>query len=125
MKLIHRFAYFGFGLTLGVIFLVFFLSGKKTSCSYFPNARVLKNIRANKWTFSEEALRSFENKDVDTSVVSRILQNGDVDFGQSETQREPCRIYYISGASQELKNLELQVENCDSTATIMDVKLKK
>ncbi|MDT0644011.1 hypothetical protein RM553_14325 [Zunongwangia sp. F363] len=125
MKLIHRTAYFGFGLTLGVIFLIFFLGGKKTSCSYFPNARVLKNIRANKWSFSEEALNSFRNKEIDTAVVSVILQNGDVDFGKSETQREPCRIYYISGKSQDLKTLELQVENCDSTATILDVKLKK
>ena len=44
MKFIHRLGFYLGGFSIGLIFLAFFLSGKKTSCAYGPNARVLKNI---------------------------------------------------------------------------------
>ncbi|MDT0677228.1 hypothetical protein [Autumnicola musiva] len=120
MKLIHRLGFYGFGLILGIIILMFFLGGKRTSCDYSPNARVLKNIRIKERSFSEDALIFFRTSDLDTAVVSNILENGNVDFGKSETQKDPCHIYYITGESSKLEQLELQIENCDSTATIMN-----
>ena len=46
MKFYQRLAYYLSGFSLGIFFLVILLNGKDTSCSYFPNARVLKNIRS-------------------------------------------------------------------------------
>ena len=45
MKLVYRFGFFFGGFSIGLVFLMFFLSGKKTSCAYGPDARVLKNIQ--------------------------------------------------------------------------------
>ena len=123
MKLIHRIAYFSVGLFLGIVILLFFLSGKKTSCDYSPDARVLKNIRIKERIFTEEAFSYFETNKLDTALVSHSLENGDVDFSRSNTDTEPCNIYLITN-KVDSAILELQIENCDSTATIQKAILK-
>lgn len=117
MKFIHRLAYFSVGLFFGIIILMFFLSGKRTSCDYSPNARTLKNIRIKDRVFTQEAYQFFESNRLDTSNVNTVLHQGKVNFGKSETDREPCNVYYVSG-KLETGTLELQIENCDSIATI-------
>ncbi|WP_286761638.1 hypothetical protein [Salegentibacter sp. UBA1130] len=123
MKLIHRIGYFSVGLFFGIVILLFFLSGKKTSCDYSPDARVLKNIRIKERIFTEEAFSYFENNKLDTALVSQSLEYGDVDFSRSNTDTEPCNIYLITN-KVDSAILELQIENCDSTATIQKATLK-
>ena len=53
MKLVYRFGFFFGGFSIGLVFLMFFLSGKKTSCAYGPDARVLKNIQIKSIRYSE------------------------------------------------------------------------
>jgi hypothetical protein len=122
MKFIYRLGYFSFGLIMGIIILMFFLGGKKASCDYSPNARTLKNIRIKERSFSTEAIHFFELNKIDTSSVSAILDDGNVDFGKSKTKQEPCRIYFISGEI-ETRTLELQIENCEKTATVQRVEI--
>lgn len=122
MKLIHRVGYFSIGLFFGIVILIFFLSGKKTSCDYLPNARVLKNIRTKHRQFSEESLKFFQINNLDTSEVAGILEKGDVDFGKSETHTEPCKRYFITGKANS-KKIELQIKNCDTLATLEKVRM--
>ncbi|MDT0685634.1 hypothetical protein [Autumnicola psychrophila] len=121
MNLAHRLGYYGFGLVLGIIILMFFLGGKKASCDYSPTARVLKNIRIKERNFSEESLTFFSNNSIDTAVVSSILEKGNVDFGESDTDRETCKIYMVTGETDSGK-LELEIENCEDIATVLSVK---
>jgi hypothetical protein len=121
MKLAYRLGYYGFGLVLGIIILMFFLGGKKASCDYSPTARVLKNIRIKDRNFSNEALSYFSDNSIDTAVVSTILDEGDVDFSKSDTDRTPCNLYVIMGET-ESGELELQIENCEDTATVVSAK---
>lgn len=122
MKFIHRLGYYLGGFSIGLIILAFFLSGKRTTCDYSPNARVLKNIRIKERAYTEEALEQLKLYQVDTAVVSTILQKGDVDFGRSETKLDSCKTYWITGRS-ETHNLELLFENCDSIATLQKVEI--
>lgn len=125
MKIIHRFAYFSVGLFFGIVILIFFLGGKRASCDYSPNARVLKNIRIKDRVFTDEAMQAFSTGNIDTSGVSAILENGKVDFGKSKTDMDhPCNIYFVLGEFQERK-LELQIENCENTATIQKAEILK
>ena len=124
MKLIHRFGYYLGGFAMGLVILAFFFSGKKTSCDYFPDARVMKNIREKHRVYSEEAMTTFKINQIDTSVVSEILKTGDVNFSRSEAQRDPCGIYLVTGRTK-LHNLELLFENCDTVATLKQVKVVK
>jgi hypothetical protein len=103
--------------------LLFFLGGKKTSCDYSPQARVLKNIRIKERKFSDAAIRYFKDNKLDTALVSQSLENGDVDFSRSNTDRIPCNIYLVTKEVNS-RSLELQIENCDSTATIQKAVLK-
>jgi len=122
MKFIYRLGYFSIGLIMGIIILMFFLGGKKTSCDYSPNARTLKNIRIKERSFSAEAIHFFEVNKIDTSSVSAILEDGNVDFLKSKTKQEPCKIYFISG-EMKTGTLELQIENCKKTATVQRVEI--
>ena len=124
MKLIHRIGYYGLGLFFGIVILIFFLGGKRTSCDYSPNARVLKDIRIKKRNFSEESLAFLNKNELDTAISSRLLENGNVDFGKSDTEGDPCNVYYISGI-EEMENLEMEIENCDSIATIRNFQFLK
>ena len=122
MKFIHRLGYYLGGFAIGLIILAFFLSGKRASCDYSPDARVLKNIRIKDRIYSAEALAAMQQYKIDTIQISRILQRGDVDFSRSNTDLDSCKTYWITGqAENEL--LELLFENCDSTATLQRVKL--
>jgi hypothetical protein len=124
MKFIYRLGYFSVGLITGIIILIFFLGGKRASCDYSPNARTLKNIRNKERNFSSEAHQYLEENKIDTSAVSAILDDGNVDFGKSKTKQEPCKIYFIS-REIETRTLELQIENCQKTATVQKVKILK
>ena len=124
MKLIYRFAYFSVGLIMGIVILMFFLGGKRASCDYSPNARTLKNIRIKERNFSAEAIQFFEANKIDTSSVTTILDDGNVDFRKSNARQEPCGIYFISGKT-ETGTLELQIENCENSATVQRVELLK
>jgi len=48
MKLVHRIGYYVVGLSLGIVIVSFVFSGKKTTCNYGPNARVLADLKKKK-----------------------------------------------------------------------------
>ncbi|WP_196892632.1 DUF4258 domain-containing protein [Aureivirga marina] len=118
MNLFKRLTYFGGGLLMGIFFLFFFLNGKKASCDYLPNDRVLKNIRTKKLHYSEDAQKEMSTLQLDTLDIKTILTNGDVDFGRSNTKSKPCRKYIISGMTNSEKELELTIKNCEEEAMV-------
>lgn len=120
MKFIHRLAYYLFGFSVGLIFLFFFLSKKEASCDYSPNARVKKNIRLKPKVYSEEVLMKIQENNLDTSMVSVLLNKGKVDFSESNTNLDICNIYTITGKVEE-KNIQLKVENCPEQANILSL----
>ncbi|WP_417886959.1 hypothetical protein [Zunongwangia sp.] len=124
MNLLQRFGYFSIGLFFGIVILIFFLSGKNTSCSYFPNARVLSKISSKHRAYTPEALKFLHTHNIDTTAVSKILKNGEVDFGNSITDRDSCNLYSISGKTPDTI-IQFKVENCDSIATIQNINFFK
>lgn len=123
MKFIHRLAYYLGGFAIGLIILAFFLSGKKTTCDYSPDARVLKNIRIKERIYSEEATQKMRLYKIDSTQISHILNTGDVNFSRSNTKSDSCKSYFITGKTSE-KSMELYIENCDSIATVQTIEVK-
>ena len=80
MKLIQRVGYYLGGFSIGLVILAFFLSGKKTSCSYGPEARVLKNINAKKIIYSNKLKREMLEMQMDSTDMRRVLIKGDINF---------------------------------------------
>ncbi|GAB1855603.1 hypothetical protein MHTCC0001_04370 [Flavobacteriaceae bacterium MHTCC 0001] len=123
MKLIHRIGYYLGGFSIGLVVLTFFLSGKKTSCAYGPEARVLKNINSKTIVYSTNFKEELLKHSIDTSSINQMLKDGDINFSESKPRQEPCGIYHIEGSLNE-KDLLLLVENCDSIATLKSLSFK-
>ena len=120
MKFVHRLGYYLGGFVIGLILLFFFLSGKKTSCDYGPEARTLKNIRIKPRHFSEKALQAFDNHQLDTTSISEFLTKGDVLFSESNTSLDSCKQYVIRRKIAD-KKYKISVENCETKATVLDL----
>ncbi|WP_010181866.1 hypothetical protein [Aquimarina agarilytica] len=116
----QRLGYFSGGLVIGIFFLFFFLAGKKTSCDYSPTARVLKNIRIKERLYTTESLLQLQKAQLDTAVISTILNSGSVDFSKSNTKLDSCNIYSVHGIVKN-KSVELTVQNCKKQAKITQI----
>lgn len=123
MKLIQRIGYYLGGFSMGLIILAFFLNGKKVSCSYGPDARVLKNINSKKIIYSDAVLDDMAKNNIDSSAINYVIKKGDINFSKSNTRKEPCGIYTVEG-DFDTKEMVLNVENCDSIATILKLLVK-
>ena len=123
MPFLKRLGYFLVGLSIGLIFLAIFLKKKTdetdTEFCYLPNCRVLKELRSKPLRIDTSL-----NKTTDSLLIQYLLREGDVDFGQSDTQAEPCKIYRISGSKEE-KTLNVTVENCDTFVRLTDYEEKQ
>lgn len=111
MGFLKRLGWYLVGLSIGMLFLVFFLKKKSGEggfeICYFPNCRVLKDMRSKTLTFGEDLPEQYR----DTSLIMTFLMDGDVDFGKSDTKSEPCKVYFISNEI-EGEDLELKATNC-------------
>jgi hypothetical protein len=118
--LIKRIGYYLVGFSLGAVATYFFWQKKNATFDYGMDARTLKTIRIKDRIFSEEAKKSMERYDIDSTNISTILYLGDVDFGKGKPRKRPCAEYYVTG-KDDLKNVHLYVKRCDSTSTIEKV----
>ncbi len=123
MHIAKRFGFYGFGFVIGLLLLFFFLNGKKAGCDYGPDARTLKNIKIKQRVFSTQSLQALKQNNLDTSAVSYLLRFGDVNFGESNTKLDSCKVYVIEGYVKNA-NLKMKVQNCDKTATVTSIILQ-
>jgi hypothetical protein len=123
MKFIHRLGYYLGGFSIGLIFLAFFLSGKRASCDYGPDARVLKNIGLKQLQYAENVEAMMNSNVIDSTTISMILKQGDVNFSESNTKLETCKIYVVEKTVED-KEIALIVENCEQIATVKNISIK-
>lgn len=124
MKFAHRLGYYLGGFAIGLVFLSFFLTGKRTQCTWFPEQRVLSDIGKKSIYLSPEVREMLATKQLDTLSIQLILKYGDVDFSKSKTDTLPCKFYSISGKN-ELENTTLWVQNCGRYARVEEVRTTK
>ena len=122
MTFTQRLGYYLGGFSIGLVFLAFFLSGKRASCSYGPSARVKKNISIKRIKYSNPVQELIHNKNLDSNSIKQIIAKGSVNFSESDIKRDPCKIYIIDGKLDDVK-YKLTIENCDSIATIKKIQL--
>jgi hypothetical protein len=109
------------GLSVGLIFLAVFLKKKSeetgTRFCYFPNCRVLKELRSKPLAYSEGIQRMLANGELDSLDISRFLTAGEVDFDKSDTGASPCKLYFINEYYKE-KPAAMKVVNCKDEVLI-------
>ena len=119
MLLIKRFGYFLFGLCIGLVILSFFLSGKKTSCNYGPEARVKSELLKKKYIVQNILIDSII--DLNDGLIKEFIKNSSVNFSKSDTSKDSCKIYNLSG-NMLMKYREIIFQNCNKTIKILNIK---
>jgi Domain of unknown function (DUF4258) len=121
MKFTYRFAYYLIGLLMGLFVVAAIFSGKDTRCNYFPNARVLNDLRNKPFEYSEKASQILNEKWVDTADIKNTLKFGDVDFDKSNLPLEKGKLYTIYGKTAKNQEITVEVINYSNKAVLKDI----
>ena len=121
MKLSHRFAYYLLGLVMGSFFVAAVFSGKDISCNYFPNARVLNDIRNKPFQYSDKSSLILAQKWIDTIDIKNTLKFGDVDFDNSNIKIGTGKIYTIEGKTVKNQKIILKIINYPEKAVLDNI----
>lgn len=111
MKFSQRLAYYLFGVLIGGMFLIFLFGEKKTRFCYFPNCRVLQDLRSKPMLYSDQVEIALGDSLVQVKDIRNCLHYGKVDFSQSNKEFQKGKIYVIKGKNTDNEPLELQVIN--------------
>ena len=108
MSFLKRLYFFLFGLSIGIMILIFVINKKDTRFNYSPNKRVLNDIYKKNWVFSNQTMIFHKDKKF-------FFKKYDVNFSKSNVKLDTCKVYIIE---TEMKNKKViyQVENCKNTA---------
>ena len=118
MKLLYRLGFYLAGFSVGIILLSVIFKGKKTSCNYGPNDRVIMNLSKKIWQST-----LVNNSTFDSISFDKFLDMASVDFNKSNTTKDSCKVYYLDGYWKE-KAISLEVENCEKTVNLISLNLK-
>ncbi|OQD42909.1 hypothetical protein [Croceivirga radicis] len=112
---IKRLGWYLVGLSIGLVFFVFILKqtsgGKSLDFCYLPNCRVLKDIRSKTFVYEDNMQQFLAN---DSIAWKAFFEEGNVDFGASDTKAEPCKFYIIENDKGE----KIKATNCKDKVTI-------
>ena len=122
MSFIKRLVYYLGGFGLGVILLMFFLSGKKTSCDYGPNARTLKFLKSKPLQKSNTLIRELAHYNIDSANIESVFLNGEVNFGKSKISSELPNIYMVEIYFENKGNFEFSFRATKDSTELMSLK---
>lgn len=121
MSFKYRFAYYLIGFIMGLFFVAMVFSGKDTRCNYFPNARVLNDLRSKPFNYSDKAKQILAQRWLDTTDIKNTLTYGDVDFDKSNKEAENGKLYIIEGKTTKNQPILLEVINYSDKAILKDI----
>lgn len=117
MKLLYRLGYYFVGFSVGLIFLTFIFSGKKTSCNYSPSARVKGNLEKKEIFISQELRNKYPF--LDESLIKNYIRNGKIDFSRSNVKLDSCKTYFFNLSKKNILNFE--VINCSKIIELKNI----
>ncbi|MEN1785900.1 MAG: DUF4258 domain-containing protein [Bacteroidota bacterium] len=119
---LKRLGWYLVGFSIGLVFLGFIINkksdGEGIEFCYFPNCRVLKDIRSKPIVVMQEDTKDTLGFMDLKAPLQDVLTNGNIDFGKSDTKAKPCKTYWVSLKS---KNIMVNVRNCKDYAFVTRV----
>ena len=109
---------------MGSFVVAAIFSGKDTRCNYFPNARVLNDLRNKPFYYSDQASRVLAEKWIDTIDIKNCLKYGDINFDKSNKSVGSGKLYVIEGKTVQNQEITLSVINYSEKA-VLDKIIKK
>ena len=88
--------FYSIGLIPGLLIVFFILNQKGTTCSYFPNDRVIAETLTKDFIYSPDFQVEMEvNKITEQFLKDSIIGAGKIDFDRSKAQAKPCPQYLL------------------------------
>lgn len=88
--------FYTIGLIPGLMIVFFILNQKGTTCSYFPNDRVIAETLTKDFKYSADFKSEMEgNKISEKFLKDSIITEGKIDFDKSKAQAKPCPQYLL------------------------------
>ena len=106
---------------MGLFFVAAVFSGKDTRCNYFPNARVLNDLRNKPFHYSENASQILSEKWIDTTDIKNTLKYGNVDFDKSNIKYASGKIYIVEGKTTANIQITLEFINYPDKVVLKDI----
>ena len=117
MNLFYRLGYYFAGFSVGLIFLTFIFSGKKTSCNYSPSSRVKRNLEKKDIFISKEISNKYPY--LNQSLIKNCIKDGEIDFSKSNTKLDSCKTYYFNLNKKNISTFE--VVNCSKIIKLKNI----
>ena len=121
MKFGYRLGYYMSGFAIGLFLVAMVWSGKDARCNYFPNARVLNDLRTKSFEYSPDAEKTLSQGWVDTTDIKNTLKYGDVDFDQSNVPSNGGKLYVVEGKTVKNVPITLTLVNYPSKAVLKSI----
>jgi len=128
MKKTRRILLFLAGIILGCVMVYFTLIRGKNRTYWLPGNRVKELILKSKIVYSSHARCMMKCRQIDIDHVKSILQNGDVNFSESNVRNASCPSYAVEGNIPGNRKIRIVVTTADSVAkieTAIDLDFKK
>ncbi len=90
---LRRLKYYGIGFSIGLVFVFIFFQNR--GCSWLPSNRVKNAFLDRVVVVSEEQYEIFKNKGITDDDITQVLNDGSVNFSQSDTEGE-WKVYKLS-----------------------------
>jgi hypothetical protein len=120
MPFYKKLLFFSIGIALGLLMVFFLFGNRDIQCAYFPNDRVLYDMRKKQPVFSDLAARKAQDYQLDSVAIDQILHNSKVLFKQSNSRQKPCGAYLLEWEHPSKETFTIAIENCDSTLVFKD-----
>lgn len=121
MNFVKRLIYYLSGVGIGIVLLMFFLSGKKTSCDYGPNARTLKFLK-NKPLQQNNSINDLVFYQLDSIDIAEVLDEGEVNFRNSEISKELPNIYSVEHMIEKKGYFEFRFRVDQNSTRLISIK---
>lgn len=115
MPFYKKLLFFSIGIALGLLMVAFLFGNRDIQCAYFPNDRVLYDMRKKQVLFTDAAQKQAAAFKLDSVAFDQILHNSKVLFDQSDSRQKPCGTYLLQWQNPAKEQLHIKLENCDST----------
>jgi len=114
--------FYAIGFIPGILIVFFILNQKGTTCSYFPNDRVIAETLTKNFIYSPDFQVEMEvNKISEQFLKDSIISNGKIDFDKSKPQNKPCPQYILLYPKKNPR-FEVNYSKCKETAEFTGLK---
>ncbi len=123
--MLKKLKFYAIGLIPGLLIVFFILNQKGTSCSYFPNDRVIAETLTKDFTYSPIFKTEMElNKISEQFLKDSIIAGGKIDFDRSKAQEKPCPKYLLLYPKNNPR-IEVNYSKCKENAEFISFKKLK